>query len=578
MKNRLARVIATNVPSRAEAVLDQHPGAAVAISFFRRLRSDYSGAAFRVRRDSDDATQDIGFTPSGLVDVSALTSFVGQNNNGYVVTAYDQSTNGRHFGDHNKSEQPMIVAKGVPLKTNSGLLAVHYDAVDDFLYRSSSVGVSGSDNRFAAAIIQDTFNDATTTGAGDILTIGRNAPSGERWTARISQETSPPVLRVEIAGSGKNSGVTVSLDEPRVAGAFMNGSTLGDNTVVTPSASESVSGTTTLNTVDGDAATNRRVQNSVGPHFHSEILLYPDARSGERTSILTNMKDENPDYTGSAQIETTFVGNPWPDENGDQPTLYHKSNFLDNAYRVLTSVINGGRTYKLRKTTDFQSFTIIDSNYKGGSSRTGTTTQSFQDGLFLPDGTLVIVSTTPNAETGIWTGSDFSSLSFLGKAISNYSDAGIFHDPSAGVLHYYTEDDTSNSTSKTLRHYTAPDNDLLNTSFQSTIIDNSSTNIDYGVGDPEIVEQDGLYWLIADQSNSHPNYHSMVMVSDDLYSWEILLHNIHPQRKGGDLNLTRFNGKWRGMTEFDDNPDDLSEKRVGMWDVEFLLPDFPFKP
>jgi hypothetical protein len=74
-------------------LLDTYTGAAVAYSV-RRLFSGYTGAALRVRRDSDNTEQDIGFDANGDLDVTALTTFVGSGNNGYIRTVYDQSQTG----------------------------------------------------------------------------------------------------------------------------------------------------------------------------------------------------------------------------------------------------------------------------------------------------------------------------------------------------------------------------------------------------------------------------------------------------------------------------------------------------
>lgn len=61
----------------------------------RVLLTAYTGNLIRVRRSSDSTEQDIGQS-AGLLDESALTSFVGAGD-GYVVTYYDQSGNGRNL-------------------------------------------------------------------------------------------------------------------------------------------------------------------------------------------------------------------------------------------------------------------------------------------------------------------------------------------------------------------------------------------------------------------------------------------------------------------------------------------------
>jgi hypothetical protein len=79
---------ATISPAADSLLLDQYPDTYAAYSL-RRLRSDYQGPAIRVRRASDSAEQDFGFTSGGNLDVSAIESFLG-GSDGTVVTWYSQ--------------------------------------------------------------------------------------------------------------------------------------------------------------------------------------------------------------------------------------------------------------------------------------------------------------------------------------------------------------------------------------------------------------------------------------------------------------------------------------------------------
>lgn len=94
-------------------ILDLNPGAVAAYSMGRRLRDNYSGPLFQVRRSSDNALQDIGFdSETGLVDTSSLLTFVGAND-GFVVTLYDQSGSSRNLTQATNSKQPPVVLAGV---------------------------------------------------------------------------------------------------------------------------------------------------------------------------------------------------------------------------------------------------------------------------------------------------------------------------------------------------------------------------------------------------------------------------------------------------------------------------------
>ena len=93
----------------AALLLDTYPNAAVAYSL-RKLRTDYSGNAIRVRRSSDNAEQDIGFIGNDL-DTASLLTFCGVGN-GLITTWYDQSTNANNATQATAANQAQIVLNG----------------------------------------------------------------------------------------------------------------------------------------------------------------------------------------------------------------------------------------------------------------------------------------------------------------------------------------------------------------------------------------------------------------------------------------------------------------------------------
>jgi hypothetical protein len=88
----------------------------------RKLSSSYVGSAIRVRRSSDNTTQDIGFAVNGDLDTDFLTSFVGSGN-GFVTVWYDQSGNNINAVQNTLLNQPKIVTSGVIERAN-GLASI----------------------------------------------------------------------------------------------------------------------------------------------------------------------------------------------------------------------------------------------------------------------------------------------------------------------------------------------------------------------------------------------------------------------------------------------------------------------
>lgn len=126
--------------------LDTIPASAAAYST-RRLLSSYTGPAIRVRRSSDNAEADIGFTAAGDLDTTALLAHVGAGN-GFVTTWYDQSGNGRNATQTTAGNQPHIVNAGV-VETLGGKPAIVFNGTNNilvhnaaFLYQAGAASVS----------------------------------------------------------------------------------------------------------------------------------------------------------------------------------------------------------------------------------------------------------------------------------------------------------------------------------------------------------------------------------------------------------------------------------------------------
>lgn len=128
--------------------LDTYTGALAAYSVSYKLRSAYSGNAYRVRRDNDNAEQDIGY--SGChVDTVSLKNFCGSNSC-YVVTLYDNTGNGNSAGQPSAANQPRVVNAGVIDRFN-GLPSLYY-STSSIINWNALAGKSTLDIYFISSI------------------------------------------------------------------------------------------------------------------------------------------------------------------------------------------------------------------------------------------------------------------------------------------------------------------------------------------------------------------------------------------------------------------------------------------
>lgn len=191
-------------------ILDVYTNAKAAYSL-RKIRSAYSGYAIRVRRSSDNTSQDIGFKSDGSLDTTSLLSFVGANN-GFVSIWYDQSGNAYDFLQATSSSQPWIVANGVLYTINSKPSIYH-----------SELNV--------AKFLKVSFG-STSTGAMTAINVGSNqATAGVSYL--WSGATSPfyaysyntTWMRIGASSEFTLTGTTQDLATQRIINAVYNGAT-----------------------------------------------------------------------------------------------------------------------------------------------------------------------------------------------------------------------------------------------------------------------------------------------------------------------------------------------------------------
>ena len=115
----------------------------------RKLKSDYTGAPIRVRRESDSVEQDISFTSDGYIDEDELTTFASGGTT-RVVKWYDQSGQENHFYNSGTSQPYMTNSSGNPYKNGDFLYIL--ESVRTYLRLTNTLGFTNFGPRSVLAL------------------------------------------------------------------------------------------------------------------------------------------------------------------------------------------------------------------------------------------------------------------------------------------------------------------------------------------------------------------------------------------------------------------------------------------
>jgi hypothetical protein len=254
-------------------LLDTYSGATTAYSL-RKLRTAYTGYAIRVRRSSDNNSQDIGFDGSGNLDTTSLTSFVGSNS-GYVSIWYDQSGNSLNMVQNTSAIQPTIVSSGA-IVTNGSKNAVYFN--------SQRLGVASPN-----------FNISNSS----VFFVGKSVGASINSAAIIVMNSNPDDNpEVKLAGgyvainSYWNSAYAINtpnlMDTTKVYSSIINGNIThtvwGNGTQIATGTRTGTFNNITEFTLGGYVRTNG-YQNG----YASEVIMYTNDQSSNRTNIESNI-------------------------------------------------------------------------------------------------------------------------------------------------------------------------------------------------------------------------------------------------------------------------------------------------
>ena len=174
-------------------LLDTYPNAHRAYSV-RKLRTDYSGYAMKVRESGSSYTADVAFDDDGFVSASSLVAnksnvlaggptlgeFIGGSNDGYVHTWYDQSGEGVNAVDAG------IVESWTAYPTNQPKI-----------YTSGSLVTDVTSGTARAALLFDSsdklniVNTGLSLGSTSVFTTYRHTDSGNNAPWSLVYDGSP---------------------------------------------------------------------------------------------------------------------------------------------------------------------------------------------------------------------------------------------------------------------------------------------------------------------------------------------------------------------------------------------------
>ena len=177
---------------RQPAILDSLSVSTSLALSLRALRGGWNFRGIRVRRSSDNAEADIGFTSIGGLDTVALLAHCGSGS-GFIVTWYDQSIYGRHATQATAAYQPRIVNAGV-VDTANG--------VPTLIFSASTYLVT--DAAFSSMTANFVFRDTNAT--------------FDTYSALLCGFTS----RTPLIGEARPAG-TIGGTSPGVTSAFIDG-------------------------------------------------------------------------------------------------------------------------------------------------------------------------------------------------------------------------------------------------------------------------------------------------------------------------------------------------------------------
>ena len=267
-------------------LLDMYSGTIAAYSL-RKLNTSYTGFALRVRRSSDNTSQDIGFINNEL-DTTSLLSFVGSGN-GFVTTLYDQSGYSKDVSQSTASLQPDIVLSGV-LVTKLGKPTMRFGMAsgNQSYLINNSISINSADLTFIYLANKDSIGNEFNVSSAPVAlkTAGtadwnNTSSMGTRLTNTNTHFVAyNSVFTPEQSYVYNTNYLFWSQKVSNVISSGINNNTLQSATVGTSSNIVGTQLTVGANSFNNDSFLNGYI---------GEVIVYPSNQSANRIGISANI-------------------------------------------------------------------------------------------------------------------------------------------------------------------------------------------------------------------------------------------------------------------------------------------------
>jgi len=288
------------------------------------------------------------------------------------------------------------------------------------------------------------------------------------------------------------------------------------------------------------------------------------------TVLYTFVDNPQPTCT-SVNTEMTNQWTEWEYQGDLEFGLYDPVVFVEPGreypYRVLVAPDN--RKMDLYRSKDMREFERIATDLEGDEFAS-----NFNWGRKV-DGRYYLFRTLRENKTELWTGDSLTNLTNRGVVLEE-ADTGGFYDPETEAWHLYyqqdadsTDDDQFGPNTDLLVHATSAD--AVNWTRRGVALNVSDRP--WKAGDPDVVQVDDRYYMFVDQTESHPNYHIHLAVSENLSRFEPV--GRVTDTCGGDAKVryAPTRGEFVMLTEF--GGEDISGIGVqtsnGPWNASYRL-------